>query len=90
MSDFDYTEYPDETLRNVLTNCSWNLKDTKRQIKLLEKRLAGRRGYSHEQLDNMADHLRSAENMITVLETEIDEVKSELLSRIDWEETANV
>ena len=25
MSDFDYTTYPDETLRNVLTNRSWDL-----------------------------------------------------------------
>ena len=90
MSDFDYTIYPESTLKNVLTNRSWDLKDTKRQIKLLEKRLAGRSGYSHEQLDNMAFHLRAAEKMITVLETEIDEVKSELFSRIDWEETANV
>jgi len=90
MSDFDYTIYPESTLKNVLTNRSWDLKDKQRQVKLLERRIDNPRGYSHEQLDNMAFHLRAAKATITVIETEIDEVKSELFSRIDWEDTANV
>ena len=90
MSDFDYTIYPEATLKNVITNRTWDLKDKKRQIKLLEKRLAGRRGYSHEELDNMAFHLRAAEKMVGMLEIEIDEVQSELFRRIEWKETYGV
>ena len=32
MSDFDYTIYPEATLKNVITNRTWDLKDKKRQI----------------------------------------------------------
>ena len=90
MSDFNYTIYPDETLRNVLTNRSWDLKDNKRQIKLLEWRISHPRGYSHEQLDNMAFHLRAAKKMTTVLQTEIDECMAEVDRRVEWRETYNV
>ena len=81
MSDFDYSEYDVATLQNVITCMAWDLKDTKRQIKTLGKRLAGRRGYSHEQLDNMAFHLRGAERLVTTLEIEIEECVSELFRR---------
>lgn len=90
MSDFNYTIYPDETLRNVLTNRSWDLKDTQRKIKRLEKRIANPRGYSHEQRDNMAYHLRYDKKMLTVIQTEIDEVMAEVDRRIEWRETYNV
>ena len=90
MSDFDYTIYPEATLKNVITSRSWDIKDKQRQIKLLERRLANPRGYSHEQLDNMAFHLRAAEKLLVVLEIEIEEVQAELFRRIEWEETYGV
>lgn len=83
MSDFDYTIYPDETLRNVIVSRAWDLKDRKRSIKLLEQKLAGRRGYSHEQLDNMAFHLRTDYKMILMIEAEIEDCENELHRRAE-------
>ena len=90
MSDFNYTIYPDETLRNVLVNRVWDFKDTQRNIKRLEKRIANPRGYSREKLDNAAYHIRYDKKLLVVLQTEIDEVRAELDRRVEWRRTYNV
>tara|TARA_B100000767_G_scaffold246954_1_gene246900 strand:+ start:369 stop:626 length:258 start_codon:yes stop_codon:yes gene_type:complete len=81
MEDFDYSEYDTDTLRNVITDRSWDLKATKNSIKRMEKKLVSRRGYSHKQLDNLAANCRSAQGILTVIEIEIDECVSEIMRR---------
>ena len=81
MEDFDYTVYSVELLQDVITNRAWDLKDCKSAIKSMEKKLVSRRGYSHEQLDNIAFNCRAKKRLITVIECEIDECVSELMRR---------
>ena len=47
MEDFNYSEYPSQTLWNAIANAHWDIKGAKAQIRGMEKKLASRRGYSH-------------------------------------------
>jgi len=83
MEDFNYSEYPSQTLWNAIANAHWDIKGAKAQIRGMEKKLASRRGYSHQVLDNIAFHCRAKYKLIVVLESEIDDCMAELRLRGD-------
>ena len=77
MEDFNYSEYPSQTLWNAIANAHWDIKGAKAQIRGMEKKLASRRGYSHQATRQYSFSLYAAKyKLIVVLESEIDDVQS--------------
>jgi len=78
MTDFNYRQYPTETLENAIQRCEDDIREIQNKVKRYNKRLAlnGGRGYSNIKKDHWKDHIRCAPRFIARLEEEISGCKA--------------
>lgn len=71
--DFNYRQFPTETLQNAVRNCNDDIREIKNTVKRYRKRLAlnGGKGYSNNKKDVWKDYIRCAPRFIATLEEEI-------------------
>lgn len=70
---FNYSEYPTETLKNAIERCEDDIREIQNRVKRYNKRLAlnGGKGYSNLKKDMWRDYIRCAPRLIATLEEEI-------------------
>jgi len=81
MTDFNYSEFANETLYYAIDEARDNIKEYKQSIKSLNKKLNAPRGYSKKKLELFEYRIVVAERMITSLTKEIIECQEELAKR---------
>jgi galactokinase len=84
MTDFDYTQYPTEVLKNAMERCEDDIRETQNKVKRYNKRLAlnGGKGYSNIKKDQWKDYIRCAPRFIAQLEEEIAGCKAVIEDRV--------
>ena len=81
MTDFNYSEYGNDTLNYAIEAARKNIAEYKSTIKSLNKKLDAPRGYSKKKLELFEYKINSAERMIVSLTQEITECQEELAVR---------
>ena len=81
MTDFNYSEFANETLYYAIDEARDNIKEYKQSIKSLNKKLNAPKGYSKKKLELFEYRIVVAERMIASLTKEIIECQEELAKR---------
>jgi chromosome segregation ATPase len=81
MTDFNYSEYANETLYYAIDEARANIKEYKQSMKSLNKKLNAPRGYSKKKIEVFEYRYLTAEKMIASLTKEIIECQEELAKR---------
>ena len=81
MTDFNYSEYDNDTLSNAIARCEKDIKEKKQLIKDFSKILNRPKGYSKKKIDGLACRIDGSYSVIKILKQEIAECQEELARR---------
>tara|TARA_R110002012_G_scaffold8868_3_gene40734 strand:+ start:13126 stop:13428 length:303 start_codon:yes stop_codon:yes gene_type:complete len=79
--DFDYTEYPSDTLLNAIKNAQKYQRECVSKYKSCTKKLRNPRGYSKQKLSYCQSYVRNFHLTLDGIKTEIQECQEELAKR---------
>ena len=80
-SDFDYSEYPSDTLLNAIKNAQNYQRECVSKYKSCTKKLSNPRGYSKQKLIYCQSYVRNFHLTLDGIKTEIQECQEELAKR---------
>ncbi len=81
MTDFDYSEYNNETLQNAIKSCEDDIRDIESRCRGYRKKLKNPTGYSSLKIDYFFTYITHSITMLKHLKQEIAECQEELGSR---------